>query len=94
MKLPSHFATSQQTSHPAVPPASRLGHTQRHLEQVALVCRQCHSALHDALDEATLASTYNTVEKLLEHETVRKFCAWASKQKGRNPKDVFLKVRK
>lgn len=74
--------------------ARRQGYTQKQLEQCALICRQCHSALHDAIDEATLAAEFNTVEKLLTHESVRRFCAWASKQKCRNPRDVGLRVRK
>mmetsp|Transcript_14469 Transcript_14469/g.20402 ORF Transcript_14469/g.20402 Transcript_14469/m.20402 type:complete len:263 (+) Transcript_14469:308-1096(+) len=46
------------------------------------VCRPCHSAIHRAHDNVTLAEEYSTVQKLLGDENVYKFCKWASKQRA------------
>lgn len=45
------------------------------------ICRQCHTAVHRTHTNMELALTYNTVEKLLEDDNIRKFCQWASKQR-------------
>mmetsp|Transcript_19080 Transcript_19080/g.29383 ORF Transcript_19080/g.29383 Transcript_19080/m.29383 type:complete len:258 (-) Transcript_19080:54-827(-) len=45
------------------------------------VCRPCHSAIHKAHDNVTLAVEYSTVEKLLSDENIYKFSKWASKQR-------------
>ena len=45
------------------------------------ICRPCHSMIHGNYDNMTLALQYNTVDKLLEDEVVRKFCKWANKQR-------------
>eukprot|EP00977_Amphora_coffeiformis_P021670 scaffold9695_cov181-Amphora_coffeaeformis.AAC.5 len=60
--------------------------TQRHLarqmlQRVCLICRQCHTAVHRAHDNMTLAAEYNTVDKLIHDPAIYKFCKWASKQK-------------
>ena len=52
-----------------------------YLNQVGLLCRQCHSAVHRIHTEWELAMEYNTVEKLLECDEVRKFAKWANKQR-------------
>lgn len=46
-----------------------------------IVCRQCHTVVHDAHDNLTLALQYSTREALLEDVRIAKFCAWANKQK-------------
>jgi len=47
-----------------------------------LVCRKCHSGIHDLIpDEKVLAESYNTVESLLAHEGVAKHVAWVRKQR-------------
>jgi len=51
------------------------------LARTCNICRPCHSAVHRAHDNMTLARSYNTVEKLIEDETVFKFSKWASKQR-------------
>jgi hypothetical protein len=45
------------------------------------VCRPCHTAVHGAHDNLTLALLYSTREALLEDVRIAKFCAWANKQK-------------
>jgi hypothetical protein len=59
------------------------GFSEACLAQTLRCCRQCHNALHDAIDEPTLAAHYNTAAALLRHEGVHRFVAWASKQRGR-----------
>jgi len=54
----------------------------RVLQQTCDICRPCHTAVHMAHDNMTLALNYNTVEQLLEDEQIYKFCQWASKQKA------------
>jgi len=51
------------------------------LSRACNVCRPCHSHLHKLHDEFDLALNYNTVDKLLEDEDMRKFCMWSNKQK-------------
>ncbi|KAG9303847.1 hypothetical protein G9A89_018744 [Geosiphon pyriformis] len=47
-----------------------------------MICGACHSACHKMISHDDMAYTYNTLEKLREHEGVKKFVTWASKQKG------------
>lgn len=44
------------------------------------VCRDCHSAIHDFIDEKTLGREYNTLEKLMTHEQISGFVKWVSKR--------------
>jgi hypothetical protein len=53
------------------------------LHETCDICRQCHSAVHRVLGNMDLALHYNTVDKLLENDDIRKFCRWASKQPPR-----------
>lgn len=51
---------------------------ERHL----MICRLCHSGLHDLFpDEKVLADQYNTRELLLDHDGVKRHIAWVRKQK-------------
>jgi len=40
------------------------------------LCRACHSQIHDLITEKEMERTYNTIEKLKEHEGVQKFINW------------------
>ena len=70
------------------------GFSQAELSVVLMVCRQCHNAIHDHIDEATLASTYHTAESLLKHEGVFAFVRWASKQRSRRDTIPTLQIRR
>lgn len=49
--------------------------------RIAYLCRPCHSAVHAFIpDHAEMAKDWNTVDRLLEHEGVRKWALYASKQ--------------
>jgi hypothetical protein len=52
------------------------------LQDTCDICRQCHSAIHRTHSNMELALHYNTVNKLLEDDSISKFCRWASKQRA------------
>lgn len=45
------------------------------------VCRLCHSKIHYIEKEKVLGRDYNTLEKILEHDEIKKFIPFAMKQK-------------
>ncbi|KAH8687661.1 hypothetical protein BGZ60DRAFT_394135 [Tricladium varicosporioides] len=54
-------------------------HTEDQLENVAWLCRACHSFVHRVAGHEELAKEYYTVEKLVGREDVRKFAEWVGK---------------
>ncbi len=60
---------------------------------IALLCRQCHNAVHQQLDHEALASRYDTVARLLEHEGIYKWAAYASKLKERDPAYAGMRLK-
>lgn len=44
------------------------------------LCRQCHTAVHDAADEKTLGRHYNTRDKLLAHPTIARYVSWKQRR--------------
>jgi hypothetical protein len=40
----------------------------------------CHGKIHSLFNEKELARNYNTLEKLLENEDIRKFIGWVKKK--------------
>lgn len=61
--------------------ASRTKSINLFLSRTCTVCRPCHSHLHKLHDEYDLALNYNTVDKLLDDDNMRKFCIWSNKQR-------------
>ena len=51
------------------------------LQRTCLICRACHSAVHNTHENMVLALEYNTSDKLLQDVKIRSFCKWASKQR-------------
>jgi hypothetical protein len=51
------------------------------LRQTCDICRPCHTAVHKAHANMDLALLYSSVDKLLEHEQISRFCKWANKQR-------------
>lgn len=45
-----------------------------------MVCRTCHSAIHNAAPNDELAEKYNTLERLLTHPKIFAFAKYNSKQ--------------
>ncbi|OQR82164.1 hypothetical protein THRCLA_11087 [Thraustotheca clavata] len=62
---------------------NKLGYTAEFLNRTIGICRQCHSKIHSCEDNKTLAKEYNTLEKLLTHESIIKYIKYAKKQKAR-----------
>ena len=70
------------------------GFTLAELSTVLMVCRQCHNAVHEHIDEATLASAYHTADLLLGHAGVLAFVRWAAKQRSRGDVNQSLQTRR
>ena len=45
----------------------------------ALLCHDCHDAIHAFIPNKELAMVYNSVEALESHKTVQTFVRWVSK---------------
>ena len=69
-----------------------LPYTREQLNKCISICRPCHSAVHKAEDEETLATEYNTLGLLKEHPQIKKFILYISKQKklGKHNSDTRL----
>ncbi|KAH7369834.1 hypothetical protein BKA65DRAFT_561149 [Rhexocercosporidium sp. MPI-PUGE-AT-0058] len=57
----------------------REWHTEDQLENVAWLCRACHSFVHRVATGEELAREFFTVERLMEREDVRRFSEWVGK---------------
>ena len=60
---------------------------------IAMLCRQCHTAVHNHINHEDLGAKFDTVEKLLEHEAVFKWSSYASKLKERDPSWAGLRLK-
>ncbi|MEM9014441.1 MAG: HNH endonuclease [Pseudomonadota bacterium] len=70
--IPAH---AKQSVHHLVPrlKGGKGGETVR-LHQI------CHNAIHAHFAESELARDYSTIEKLLGHDSIKKFVAWVRKK--------------
>ncbi len=57
----------------------RAWHPEDQLQNVAWLCRACHSFVHRIAGLEELAREWYTVERLLEREDVRAFASWVGK---------------
>lgn len=79
--------TTALTFHHLIPrKVHRRAHFKKHytretLAQGILICRQCHSGIHKAYNEMTLAKALNSLELLKQDDTLRMHFLWVSKQK-------------
>lgn len=48
-------------------------------ENIVMLCRSCHDAVHAAYSENELRDSYSTVEKLLAAPEIAKYAAWKKK---------------
>lgn len=62
----------------------KKNYTREQMAQGIDVCRDCHRAVHQFIDEKELGREYFTKEKLLAHPEVAKFVAWVSRKHVRN----------
>eukprot|EP00933_Yihiella_yeosuensis_P052383 TRINITY_DN50447_c0_g1_i1.p1 TRINITY_DN50447_c0_g1~~TRINITY_DN50447_c0_g1_i1.p1 ORF type:complete len:450 (-),score=113.08 TRINITY_DN50447_c0_g1_i1:91-1389(-) len=49
-----------------------------------MICRHCHSTVHRIASNNVLAVEYNTLEKIMAHETIKVWVGYASKQRVPN----------
>jgi 5-methylcytosine-specific restriction endonuclease McrA len=52
-------------------------------ENILMCCRPCHSQIHRAETNFTLAQDYDTREKIRSHPKIRAFARWVGKQSGK-----------
>jgi hypothetical protein len=52
--------------------------------------RICHDKIHSIWTENELASWYHTVERILSHTDMQKFCKWI----GKKPPEFFTKTKR
>lgn len=52
-------------------------------QRKALVCQDCHAAIHTFIENKELAKEYNTVDKLLRHDKLLSFVNWVKKSDTR-----------
>src|ERR1700722_2174678 len=69
------FARPQLTRHHCKPREKGGG-----VEDIALLCPQCHGMVHATYTNATLARLYATIDELREAPELVKFLAWVKKQ--------------
>ncbi|CAH0522745.1 unnamed protein product [Peronospora belbahrii] len=79
MNLTAHHLIPQVTHSKYL----RKGYTKEFLNTCIMICRQCHSKIHSVEDNKTLASEYNTLDKIMLHPDVIAWVAYARKQKAR-----------
>lgn len=59
------------------------------------VCGPCHRHIHKTHDHWTLATTYNTLDRLLDDPAIYKFAQWANRQRsGNNGTQIITRGRR
>jgi len=55
-------------------------YSREELQQVIMVCRPCHSAIHRFIpNNKVLARDYHSLEKLQAHQALQRFVEWRKK---------------
>jgi|SRR5271157_2148109 len=76
--------TQPLTEHHLIPRARHNKRVKRDLgkgrNKVAMVCRPCHSQIHDLFTEKELEREYNTIESLKAHPDVQEWIEWVGKR--------------
>jgi len=47
------------------------------------VCKDCHSSIHELIEEKELGRDFNTLEKLLSNEKIIRYLEWKNRRKCR-----------
>lgn len=82
--------TPNLTEHHLIPKSQgRRRGVKIHELPTVMLCGACHKFLHKTFSNAELAGEFNSVDALLEQESVQKFVVWLSKQ----PATKGVKVR-
>ncbi len=61
----------------------KKNYTKAQLNEGVHVCKQCHSGVHKAYDEMTLAKKFKTLEKIQTDATLGRHFEWVAKQRVR-----------
>jgi hypothetical protein len=61
----------------------RNTYTREELGQGIDICQDCHSSIHQFIDEKTLGESYYTKSKLLSHDKLRKHIRWLGQRPNR-----------
>lgn len=56
-------------------------YTKQQLNQGINICRSCHRGIHKTYDEMTLASQFNTLNAILNDETLQRHFGWVGRQR-------------
>ena len=67
--------------------------TKEELAKTVDICRPCHSAVHRAEDEETLAEKYYSIELIMTHPKVLNFIPYIQKQRVRTKEDTLIGLR-
>ena len=54
----------------------RKQYTREEMNQTIDLCRDCHGQIHKFISHKEMARSYNSIEKLLNHEHVCNFVEW------------------
>ena len=54
----------------------------------AMLCQDCHNAIHRFIPEKLLGTDFNTIEKLRSNEKVAGFVSWVAKRSGTHKTDL------
>jgi hypothetical protein len=77
-----HMPAKERSSHHLIPVAEESDNSKRET-----IHRICHIKIHSLFTEEELALKYNSIEKLKEHEEIKKFIKWL-----KNKPDNFYDV--
>ena len=79
-------------------PQSQSRHKNKYLKtdegNFLFVCEECHSQIHALFSNFELKNFYNTKEKLLEEQRMKKFVEWKIKHPDFNGSSKMSKERK
>jgi len=63
-------------------------YSKEELQSGAMLCSDCHNAIHRFIPEKLLGTDFNTIEKLRSNEKVTNFVSWVSKRSGMHKTDL------
>ncbi|MBI1311907.1 hypothetical protein GC176_11495 [bacterium] len=56
--------------------------SRQQMQQIVDLCRDCHRAVHELVpSEKELGRHFNTIDRLLAHESIARFVEWVRRQK-------------
>lgn len=69
-------------------------YSKEELQAGAMLCSDCHNAVHRFIPEKLLGTDFNTIEKLLSNEKVANFVVWVAKRSGTHKTDLPIWYRR